>query len=140
VLPSEEDSPGNPPGILALEEEGLGLAIGEAEDLAVTTNVELALHQGHVLAFIYLPFYDIVGAAVVVWRDYLREFTHLARVEPLPAESIVVGTHLGRDAMRLLYSITCRLLSRSRESQASVGGSVGLSRVIAEAPRQSPFG
>jgi hypothetical protein len=29
--------------VLALEEKGLGLAVLEAEDLAVTTDVELAL-------------------------------------------------------------------------------------------------
>jgi hypothetical protein len=44
VLSSEEDRPGDTAGVLALEEEGLGLAILETEDLAVTTDVELALY------------------------------------------------------------------------------------------------
>jgi hypothetical protein len=43
VMPAEEDSPRDPAGVLALEEEGLGLAILEAEDLAVTADVQLAL-------------------------------------------------------------------------------------------------
>lgn len=43
MLSSEKNSPGNATGVLALEEEGFGLAILESEDLAVTTDVELAL-------------------------------------------------------------------------------------------------
>jgi len=43
VLPSEEDRPRNFAGVLALEEKRLALAILETEDLAVTTDVELAL-------------------------------------------------------------------------------------------------
>ena len=45
VLPSEEHCPGNSAGILALEEKRLGLSILESEDLAVATDVELALYQ-----------------------------------------------------------------------------------------------
>jgi len=44
VLSSEQDSPCNATGILALQEEGFGLAILESEDLAITTDVELALY------------------------------------------------------------------------------------------------
>ncbi len=44
VLSSEQDGPCNATGILALQEEGFGLAILESEDLAITTDVELALH------------------------------------------------------------------------------------------------
>jgi hypothetical protein len=43
VLSSEENGPGNATGVLALKEERLGFAILESEDLAVTTDVELAL-------------------------------------------------------------------------------------------------
>ncbi len=43
MLSSEENGPGNATGVLALKEEGFGLAILETEDLAVTTNVKLAL-------------------------------------------------------------------------------------------------
>jgi hypothetical protein len=43
VLPSEQNSPRNSAGVLALQEETLGLAVLEPEDLAVTTDVELAL-------------------------------------------------------------------------------------------------
>lgn len=43
VLSPVEGGPGNAAGVLALEEQALGLAVLEAEDLAVTTDVELAL-------------------------------------------------------------------------------------------------
>jgi hypothetical protein len=46
VHTSVQRSPGYSAGVLALQEEGLGFAILEAEDLAVTADVELALfHQ-----------------------------------------------------------------------------------------------
>ena len=43
MLSAEQDSPGNSAGVLALEEEGFGLSILEAEDLGITADVELAL-------------------------------------------------------------------------------------------------
>lgn len=43
VLPAVEDGPGNTAGVLALKEERLGLAILEAENLAVATDVQLTL-------------------------------------------------------------------------------------------------
>lgn len=43
MLSAEEDGPGDAAGVLALEEEGLGLSILETEDLAVTADEELAL-------------------------------------------------------------------------------------------------
>lgn len=43
VLSPVESGPGNAAGVLALEEQALGLAVLEAEDLAVATDVELAL-------------------------------------------------------------------------------------------------
>jgi hypothetical protein len=43
VLATEKDGPGNAAGVLALEEEGLGLSALEAEDLAVATDVQLTL-------------------------------------------------------------------------------------------------
>lgn len=43
VLSSEKNCPCNATWVLALEEEGLGLSILEAEDLAVATDVELSL-------------------------------------------------------------------------------------------------
>lgn len=42
---SEEGGPCDPPGVLALEEEGLGLAILEAKDLAVASDVEFTLRM-----------------------------------------------------------------------------------------------
>lgn len=43
VLATVENGPGYPARVLALEEEGLGLSILEAEDLAVATDVQLTL-------------------------------------------------------------------------------------------------
>jgi hypothetical protein len=43
VLSSVEHRPRDSTGVLALEEERLGLAILESEDLAVATDVELTL-------------------------------------------------------------------------------------------------
>ena len=43
VLSSVEDSPCDAAGVLALEEEGLGFAVLESEDLAVATDVEFTL-------------------------------------------------------------------------------------------------
>ena len=40
---SVQHRPGYSAGVLALEEEGLGLAILESEDLAVTADIEFAL-------------------------------------------------------------------------------------------------
>jgi hypothetical protein len=50
VLSSEKDGPGNATGVLALEEERLGLAVLESEDLAVATDVELTLQTENPLA------------------------------------------------------------------------------------------
>lgn len=43
MLSSEEDCPCDTAGIFALEEERFGLAVLEAEDLAITADVKLAL-------------------------------------------------------------------------------------------------
>lgn len=45
VLPAVENGPGNAAGVLALEEEGLGFAVLESEDLVVATDVEFTLQQ-----------------------------------------------------------------------------------------------
>ena len=43
MLSSEQDGPGDAAGVFALEEEGFGFAVLEAEDLAVAANIEFAL-------------------------------------------------------------------------------------------------
>ena len=45
MLPSEENCPGDSSGIFALQEEGLGFAILEAEDLTVATDVKFTLFE-----------------------------------------------------------------------------------------------
>jgi hypothetical protein len=47
VLPPEESCPGDSARVLALQEKRLGLAILESENLAVATDVELALESHH---------------------------------------------------------------------------------------------
>ena len=44
VLAAVQGGPGYPARVLALEEEGLGLSILEAEDLAVATDVQFTLY------------------------------------------------------------------------------------------------
>ena len=50
VLPSVEGRPSDPTRVLALEEEGLGLAVLESEDLAVAADVELALNNKYTIS------------------------------------------------------------------------------------------
>ena len=45
MLPPEQHRPCYPPRVLALEEEGFGFAVLEAEDLAIAANVELSLNS-----------------------------------------------------------------------------------------------
>lgn len=45
MLTAEENGPGYPARVLALEEKGFGLSILEAEDLAVATDVKLTLYH-----------------------------------------------------------------------------------------------
>ena len=45
MLPPEQHRPCYPPRVLALEKEGFGFAVLEAEDLAVAADVELSLGQ-----------------------------------------------------------------------------------------------
>jgi hypothetical protein len=109
VRPSVESGPVNLARVLALEEKGLGLSVLEAEDLAVTTDVELALFMPSanvrpMILFHHPPpgvslccrrdsgVWTSGGANVVTSRGNV---THLARVDLLTAEGIVVGTHVG---------------------------------------------
>lgn len=60
VLATVQDGPGDAARVLALEEEGLGFAVLEAEDLGVATDVDLALQfipkkKGQVSIFFHSP-------------------------------------------------------------------------------------
>ena len=52
MLPPEQHCPWNTTRILALQEEGLGFAVLESEDLAVAADVELPLDYIHKSAVI----------------------------------------------------------------------------------------
>ena len=108
VLPPEESGPGDPARVLALQEETLSLAVLEPENLAVSTDVELAL---------FAPSASAHRLSLSRPRALRRGMsdscccgissraggglggaggrTHLARVDLLAAEGIVVGTHVG---------------------------------------------
>jgi hypothetical protein len=45
VLSAVKDGPGDLAGVLALQEERLGLAVLETEDLAISTDEELSLYS-----------------------------------------------------------------------------------------------
>lgn len=53
VLAAVEDGPGNATRVLALEEEGLGFAVLETEDLGVSTDVELTLQSPAPSVFLF---------------------------------------------------------------------------------------
>lgn len=55
MLATVQDGPGNATRVLALEEERLGLAVLESEDLGVATDVELTLQQSQCQRFVPLP-------------------------------------------------------------------------------------
>lgn len=105
--PSVQGRPGDLARVLALEEKGLGLAILEAEDLAVTTDVKLALYIPLATVPPIAPAHPSRHVSVSLQRgrgfrhlaeDGLWERdggTHLARVDLLTAEGVVVGTHVG---------------------------------------------
>lgn len=50
MLATEQSRPRYSSGVLSLKEEGFGLSILEAEDFAVTTDVELALELSHAMS------------------------------------------------------------------------------------------
>ena len=52
MLPSVQCSPRNTSRVLALEEERFGFAVLEAEDLAIATDVELALQLSNLISTI----------------------------------------------------------------------------------------
>lgn len=83
-----EHRPGYSSRVLTLQEEGLGFAILEAEDLAVAADVEFALFKRNISR-----------------RSYgrLRKRTDLARVDLCGAEGVVVGTHLDGEIRDLAY-------------------------------------
>ena len=108
MRPSVESGPVDLARVLALEEKGLGLAVLEAEDLAVTADVELALliPSANVRLGSGIPLSSATSSLCHVAIAKCRPVaetgvtlrgcqTHLARVDLLTAEGIVVGTHVG---------------------------------------------
>ena len=105
VLPSVQRRPGDPTRVLALKEQGLGLAILESENLAVTTDVELALYDPSAILSLVLRLFFIPRCICRCSDAEFRQVedgagnfgggTHLARVDFLAAEGVFVGTHVG---------------------------------------------
>lgn len=50
MLAAEEDGPGDAAGVLSLQEQRLGLAVLEAEDLAVTADKDLTLLEKSIVS------------------------------------------------------------------------------------------
>ena len=61
VLSSEENGPCDATGVLALEEERFSLAVLKTEDLAITTNVKLALFSNHQHQFLKFEPYNLIS-------------------------------------------------------------------------------
>ena len=108
MLPPEQDGPCNTTRVFALQEEGFGFAVLEAEDLAVAADVELTLNDNHESASFpaksgsLCSVRGLAAAGSVVEAagnsgkaEELRwnEGIYLARVDSLTAEGVVVGTH-----------------------------------------------
>jgi len=103
VLSAVKDGPGDLARVLALEEERLGLAVLETEDLAVTTDVELALLHVTQSASRSCPgsrcVYSSAASSSSSWSSSSvsgREGgagSHLARVDLLAGETVLVDSH-----------------------------------------------
>jgi len=55
VLSAEKNGPRDTAGVLALEEKGVGFAVLEAEDLAVTTDVQHTLIESNEHVSYHVP-------------------------------------------------------------------------------------
>jgi len=101
VLSAVKNGPGDLAGVLALEEERLGLAVLETEDLAVTTDVELALLHVTQSASRSYPGSRCVYsfASSSSWSSSSLSGrggggdSHLARVDLLAGETVLVDSH-----------------------------------------------
>lgn len=106
VLPPVKRRPGNPPGVLALEEQAFALAILESEDLAVAADVEFTL-------FIEQTLVTLTELRLICKDVDKVAITHLARVDLLTAESIVVRPHCG-GCCEDVFAAMLRCRSRSQ--------------------------
>jgi len=105
VHASVQHRPGNLSRVLALQEKRFTLAILEAEDLRVTTDVKLALcvHRLSALCFSITIFSSLSRWAASTPNHSLLPIclarvgieSHLARVDLFAAESVLVDTHDG---------------------------------------------
>ena len=140
MLSAEEDGPCDAAGVLALEEQGLGLAVLETEDLAVAADVDLTLQHVKLSAFLYKPEMcalplgrrvcsfnrparsdndadsPLVIAASTSSASWIWEgiglCVYLSRVDLRAGEGVVVGTHLDLFPPTVLLGVDgCRLLA-----------------------------
>ena len=114
MLATVEDGPCDAAGVLALEEQGLRLAVLEAEDLAVATDIDLTLKTNNPSALNLVPNCSSPSPNAVSLRTHQalsqvhptkfrdrigrgeqrQERAYLAGVDPLAGEAVVVGSHL----------------------------------------------
>ena len=100
MLASEENGPCNATRVLALEEKRLGFAVLETEDLAVTTDVELALYTAIESASLVL---HVVLSVSSSDRPNIPIVLHFSKVLPFDSPSSSV--------FAMLYSLFYTLLT-----------------------------
>lgn len=131
VLSAEQNGPCDTAGVLALQEEGFGLSILEAEDLAVSTDVELALfsrisiHSKYALLRLPMPpslpsvplssssppCNPIQSISSSQGSIGVKGGIYLSWVDLLAGEGVVVGTHVCwycRRRLLVVLSLSCR--------------------------------
>ena len=85
VLAAVKGRPGDETGVLSLQEERLGLAVLEAEDLAVATDIDLTLQRKNPLAFHPLQKDIVLSCHRRVWRFHLQLSSAMPPYSPLPS-------------------------------------------------------
>ena len=109
MLSSEKHSPRYSSRVLSLKKEGFGLAILESEDLAVTSDIELALHTRpsvFILEVLQTP--AIRSRSCAHSTRNARRMTDLARVDLGARKGVVVGTHVdGVCGSCIMWVIDC---------------------------------
>lgn len=109
VLATVQDGPGDAARVLALEEEGLGFAVLEAEDLGVATDVDLALQFIPKKKKVRLAFFSTLQrkSACGKKRPKCARPPHLAAEKRIAFNSVVVdrSPHLAKIHLALCPSL-----------------------------------
>lgn len=96
VLAAVEDGPCDAAGVLALEEKRLGLAVLETEDLAVATDVELALNVENPSVLSSCGIDDPSAIPFPIIHSRLPPFSSLFAAKVHVSKRICRGEKIGR--------------------------------------------